>query len=121
MIRRTNTGAYCRARAQVPAAVVQRLAQQVAAECEARVAPEWLWHGRRVRLADGSTFSMADTPENQAEYPQPNSQAAGVGFPLLRAEALTSLATGMVTAAALGPYAGKETGETALLRSIFDT
>lgn len=60
----TNTGAYCRARAQVPAAVVQRLAQQVAAECKARVAPEWLWHGRRVRLADGSTFSMADTPEN---------------------------------------------------------
>jgi hypothetical protein len=34
--------------------------------------------------------------------------------------ALLSLTTGMVTAAACGPYAGKETGETALLRELFD-
>ena len=119
-ISQTNTGAYCRARAKIPARVVQRLAQQVARGCEAAVPDEWRWHGRTVKLVDGTTSSLADTPENQAAYPQSTAQQPGIGFPLLRAVALLSLATGMVTAAACGPYAGKETGETALLRALFD-
>lgn len=116
----TNTGAYCRARTKIPARVVQRLTQQVASGCEAAVPQKWRWHGRTVKLADGTTISLADTPENQAAYPQSTAQVPGLGFPILRAVALTSLATGMVTAAAYGPYAGKETGETALLRTLFD-
>lgn len=51
---------------------------------------------------------------------QPTRQAKGLGFPILRAVALTSLATGMVLALATGPYAGQETGETALFRTLFD-
>ena len=31
--------------------------------------PEWRWHGHRVVTVDGSTCTMPDTPENQAEYP----------------------------------------------------
>ena len=63
---------------------------------------------------------MPDTEQNQAEYPQPSSQAEGLGFPILRAVALTSLATGILVALAMGRYAGKETGETALFRTLFD-
>jgi hypothetical protein len=116
----TNTGAYCRARAKVTEGVVRRLAEGVAERCEAAVPDEWRWMGFRTRVVDGATFSMPDTEENQEEYPQPNTQAEGLGFPVLRAVALTSLATGMVLALADGPYAGKETGETALLRTLFD-
>ena len=116
----TNTGAYCRTRAKVPEGVVRRLAEGVAMRCEAAVPDEWRWHGFRTLLIDGTTFSMPDTGKNQAEYPQPTSQAEGLGFPILRAVALTSLATGMVLALATGPYAGKETGETALFRTLFD-
>jgi hypothetical protein len=99
--------------------VVRRLAQGVAERCEAAVPSEWLWKGFRPRLIDGTTFSMPDTEENQAEYPQSKTQAEGLGFPILRAVAVTSLVTGMVLDLATGPYAGKETGETALLRSLF--
>ena len=113
----TNTGAYCRARAKVPEGVVRRLAEGLAERCEAVVSDEWRWHGFRTLVVDGTTFSMPDTAANQAEYPQPTSQAEGLGFPILRAVALTSLATGMVLALATGPYAGKETGETALFRT----
>ena len=116
----TNTGAYCRARAKVPEGVVRRLTLQVARDCEVQVPAAWRWKGRNVRLVDGTTFSMPDTAENQAEYPQSKSQAEGLGFPIMRAVALCSLATGMVMALACGPYAGKETGETALLRTLFD-
>jgi putative transposase len=116
----TNTGAYCRARAKVPEAVVRRLTLHVARDCEAQVPAAWRWKGRDVRLVDGTTFSMPDTAENQAEYPQAKTQAEGLGFPIMRAVALCSLATGMIMGLACGPYAGKETGETALLRTLFD-
>jgi hypothetical protein len=116
----TNTGAYCRARVKVSEGVPRRLTLQVARDCEAQVPAAWRWKGRNVRVVDGTTLSMPDTAENQAEYPQPASQAEGIGFPIMRAVALCSLATGMIMALACGPYAGKETGETALLRALFN-
>ncbi len=115
----TNTGAYCRARTKVTEGVVRRLSVGVARRCEADARREWRWKGRRTLKIDGTTFSMPDTKENQAEYPQAKTQAAGLGFPILRAVAITSLATAMVMDLATGPYAGKETGETALLRKLF--
>jgi len=63
---------------------------------------------------------MPDTPENQAAYPQSGTQRQGLGFPIARVVVLLSLATGMVTGMAMGPYAGKETGESALLRQLLD-
>jgi hypothetical protein len=62
--------------------------------------------------------SMPDTPENQKEWPQPDSQKEGVGFPLARIVAVISCATGAVLDLAIGPYSGKETGEHALLRQL---
>lgn len=113
-----NTGAYCRARAKLPALVIEDVATKVAAGCEQRVAAAWLWKRRHVHLVDGTTVSMPDTAENQAVYPQPNSQKDGLGFPIARMVVLLSLATAMVSGMAIGPYAGKETGETALLRQL---
>src|SRR4051812_44364384 len=54
----TNTGAYCRARAKVPEAVVRRLTLHVARDCEAHVPAAWRRKGRDVRLVDGTTFSF---------------------------------------------------------------
>jgi len=63
---------------------------------------------------------MPDTPENQDEFPQSKAQEPGVGFPLARACAVLSLADAGIHDVAIGPYAGKETGETALLRKVLD-
>jgi hypothetical protein len=82
----TNTGAYCRARSHLPARVPQRLAMDLARECERQLPDEGRWQGRRTFLVDGTTFSMPDTPENQAEFPQSSSQAEGLGFPIARAD-----------------------------------
>jgi len=115
-----NTGAYCRARAKLSEPVLRRLTAEVAEGCEQQVEKEWLWHGRRVYLGDGSTFSMPDTEANQEAYPQQPQQAEGLGFPIARMVVLLSLATAMVADMAMGPYTGKETGETALLRELLD-
>jgi putative transposase len=114
-----NTGAYCRARAKLPETVLRRLAYDVARGSEQSIPTAWRWKGRSVKLVDGTTVSMPDTAANQAEYPQHTAQQEGVGFPLARMVLLLSLATAMVSGMALGPYAGKETGETALLRELF--
>ena len=114
----TNTGAYCRARGKMSETVLERLTLEVAKAGENQAEKEWLWQGRHVHLVDGTTVSMPDTPENQAAYPQAATQPKGVGFPVARMVVLLSLATGMLSGMAMGPYRGKETGETALLREL---
>jgi putative transposase len=115
-----NTGAYCRARAKLPVVVIKRLALTVSHGCEQKLPTSWLWKGRHVHLVDGTTVSMPDTSENQKDYPQPTTQAKGLGFPQARMVVLLSLASAMITGMDLGPCAGKETGENALLRQLFD-
>ena len=80
--------------------------------------PQWLWRGRAVKLVDGTGLSMPDTPENQAVYPQPSTQAAGVGFPLARLVVVICLATGAALDASIGPHQGKGTGENDLVRQV---
>lgn len=113
-----NTGAYCLARAQLPEAFLRRLTYHVGQTLEEQAEPAWRWHGRCVKLVDGTVLSAPDTPANQAVYPQPSSQRRGLGFPLIRLVVLLGFATAALTGAAFGPYQGKETGETALLRAL---
>ena len=113
-----DTAAYCRARAKLPAALLQRLTLQVGSRLEETAPPSWRWHGRRVHLVDGSTSTLPDTPENQEAFPQPASQKRGLGFPIVRWVVLMGLATAAVQGLAYGPYQGKQTGETALFRQL---
>jgi putative transposase len=116
----TETGAYCTARNALPEAACRELARRTGREVEAQAPTEWLWRGRRVRVVDGSTITMPDTLENQAEYPQAKTQQPGCGLPIARIVVVFSLAVGTVLEAAIGPYAGKQTGENSLLRSLHD-
>jgi hypothetical protein len=113
-----DTGDYCRARAKLNVPALRRLTVGAAEQLEDNADPSWLWHGRHAKLIDGFTFTMPDTPENQEEFPQQKSQRPGAGFPIARACAVLSLATGAIGDLAIGPYQGKETGESALLREL---
>lgn len=138
----TNTGAYSRARHKIPDQLIAWLVRKIAQRCEASsdlvdpiddeqaeslMTPTILAEvrgksiGGRVLLVDGFTVDAADTPENQEEYPQNTAQKEGLGFPVLRCVSLISMATGMLFDLAIGPYCGKESGETALLRQMIDT
>src|SRR5271163_4155876 len=116
-----NTASYCNARARIPTAVLRCLARQTAGQLQAGLPDGWKWNGRNVFVADGSHVSMPDTPQNQASYPQPAAQQPGIGFPLARVTVLLSLATGACHDLAIAPYAGKGTGETTLLRQMYDS
>src|SRR5206468_1872896 len=113
-----DTGVYCRARSHLSAQPLQELALSLADRLEQAAPPQWHWHGLNVYLGDGTIILLPDTPENQAAFPQPASQKKGLGFPMIRLLALLSLATGAISGMAWGPYQGKGTGETALLRRL---
>jgi hypothetical protein len=115
-----ETGAYSVARQRLPEQVLSQLTCTVGRNLLCDSPAHWSWRGRDVKVVDGSTVSMSDTPANQAAYPQPSSQQPGIGFPIMRFVVLFSLAVGTVLAAAYGPYRGKETGETALFRMLHE-
>lgn len=117
----SDTGDYCRARAKLSEAALHDLSNEVAGEMEDQAQAVWLWKDRHAKLIDGFTFTMPDTPKNQAEYPHQPQQTPGVGLPIARTCAMLSLATACITDLAIGPCVGKETGESALLREILDS
>jgi Transposase DDE domain len=114
----SKTGAYCRARQRLPEGVLGRLTRTKGSQLEEHSPRAWHWFGRRVRVADGTTVSMPDTPANQKAYPQSRTQRPGLGFPILRLVVVFSLSVGTVLDAAFNPYKGKETGETGMLRTL---
>src|SRR4051794_35131712 len=116
-----NTASYCNARGRLPTGVLSTLARGTAAELQAAAEEGWKWYGRSVFIADGSYLSPPDTPDNRAAYPQPVVQQPGIGFPMVRIAVLLSLATGACHDLAVAPYAGKGTGETTLLRQMYES
>jgi hypothetical protein len=116
-----NTASYCDARLRLPTGILRTLAKRTAQQLQDGLPEQWKWNGRNVFIADGSHVSMPDTPQNQASYPQPVVQQPGIGFPLARLAVLLSLATGACHDLAIAPYAGKGTGETSLLRLMYDS
>jgi len=115
-----DTGDYCRARAKLKVPALRHLVVQAAEQMQEQAQPAWKWRGLDAKLIDGFTFTMPDTVDNQEAFPQQKSQRPGAGFPIARACAVLSLATGAICDLNFGPYQGKETGESALLRGILD-
>jgi hypothetical protein len=115
-----ETGAYCQARKRLPESFFADVARHTGQALDAQADPRWLWKRRRVYIYDGSSVSMPDTPKNQAEYPQPDTQKAGLGFPLARIAAIFSLACGAVLDVGICRYAGKGQSELGLLRTLWD-
>jgi hypothetical protein len=112
------TGGYCKARQRLAEALLHGLMHQSGQRLQQQVPPAWHWHGRAVKIVDGSGVSMPDTEANQQEYPQPGSQAPGLGFPGARLVVVLSLACGAVLAAAVGRIKGQQTSETMLFHGL---
>ena len=115
-----RTGGYCRARQRLPLQMVSALTRETGRLLSQKVPAQWLWHGRAVKLVDGTAISMPDTQANQARYPQPSSQAPGVGFPQARLVMVICLASGAALDVAVGPYSGKGSGELGLMRQLLE-
>jgi hypothetical protein len=117
----THTGGYCRARQRLPLEMVSGLTRYLGQKIDQQLPDKWRWHGRRIRLVDGTTVTMPDTPENQAAYPQQRGQKEGLGFPICRVVGITCFTSGALLNASVGRFNGKGGDEQTLLRSIQET
>jgi hypothetical protein len=113
-----NSSGYCQARARIPLTIIQN-GMEASAQHADRVmlhrVPGWI---RPIKVMDATSFSMPDTPQNKKHYHYPTGQKNGCGFPVMRALAIFSLASGaiswIVTAACY-------TSEMVMIKSIWKT
>ena len=115
-----NTAAYCMARQRLPKKAVKELVRVSGKHLTANSPRAWLWQGRRVKIADGTTILLPDTEDNQAHFPQHGQQSEGAGFPLVRLVAILCLSTGGLIDISMGAFKGKGTGEHSLFRELLD-
>jgi hypothetical protein len=114
----THTGGYCKARQRLPVEMPQELARFIGRSLEKEIPSSWRWHGRRIRVVDGTSITMPDTDANQSVYPQQGGQKPGLGFPISRLVAVTDLYSGGILDVAFGRFMGKGSDEQSLFRSL---
>lgn len=113
-----NTGSYCDARQRLPITLPVTLSIMIGERLESMTPLAWRWQGRPVKLFDGTTVTMPDTPSNQQTYPQSREQKPGLGFPIARIGALIGLSSGAILGYQVAACKGKGTGEQSLLANL---
>ena len=91
-----SDSAYIQARQRLPKERLQKALSATAQAADRRIGSNGQLRGRPVKVVDGSTIQLSDTPRNQKRYPQPTSQKPGCGFPVIRFVALLSLNSGAI-------------------------
>lgn len=102
-----KTGAYCNARSALPERGLRELALGHGRALHRHVPPSKACGGRPVKVFDGSSVQLPDTPANQQLYPQPKAQKPGCGFPVMYLMAAMSLTAGAILDVVIGQQ-GKE-------------
>jgi len=91
-----GTSAYVQARQRLPEERLEKIMQATAAAADRRAGAAGELQGRPIKVVDGSTIQLPDTPKNQRDYPQPSAQKKGCGFPVMKLAVLFSLASGAI-------------------------
>ncbi len=99
-----QTGGYCQARKRLPLQRLQQILGHIARNVRRRCPQSRRWLGREVKVVDGSSTSLPDTPQNQKVFPQQGAQKPGCGFPIMKFVGLFSLSTGCLLSAVTGNY-----------------
>lgn len=90
----SGNGAYCQARKRLRLEFLQTIFVCITQTLNRRIRPQDRWNGFVVKSIDGSSVQLMDTPENQKEFPQPNTQKKGCGFPVMGVAAVLNHAHG---------------------------
>jgi hypothetical protein len=109
--------AYVQARLRLPKERLEKALIATAQAADRRAGCGGQLQGRPVKVVDGSTTQLADTPENQQRYPQPSTQKPGCGFPVMKFVALMSLTSGAILNVVLGSL---HHHDLRLLRALWD-
>ena len=97
-----DTGGYCQARAHLPQLLLEKALAASARTATQRAPALSLLGARPLKVVDGSSLRLPDTPANQKHFPQPPNQKRGCGFPVMKLVVLFCLTSGVLLARATG-------------------
>jgi len=97
-----QTAGYCQARSHVPQSLLEQALAASARTATQRARALPLLGGRPLKVVDGSSLRLPDTPANQKHFPQPANQKRGCGFPVMKLVVLFCLSSGALLARATG-------------------
>jgi len=97
-----DTAGYCQARARLPRLLLEKALAASAHTARQRAPALSLLGGRPLKVVDGSSLRLPDTPANQKRFPQPPNQKRGGGFPVMKLVVLFCLTSGVLLARATG-------------------
>ena len=115
-----SSSAYCQARRRLS---VERLTEGLLASAQSadriagRQVPGW---NRPIKILDATSFRMPDTLANRKTFTYPAGQKKGCGFPVAKALALLSLASGALLRVVVGKWSASELGLLQSLGSVID-
>jgi len=92
--------AYCRARARLPLSEFPKALKATAQAAQQHACPATFLQARTLKVVDGATVTLPDTPKNRQAYPP--FQSTGPSFPILRIVVLFSLLSGAILQLACG-------------------
>jgi hypothetical protein len=113
-----DTSAYCHARARWTLEELTEIRRHLADHICPSPLKLALPTPKSLKVIDGTSLNLPDTPANRQAYPQSQDQQPQCGFPLLRLVSVFSLETGALLERAYAPYT---TSENALYQSLWPT
>jgi hypothetical protein len=102
----SNTGAYSRARSRLDPQVAEVIADHVYQTLVAAAPPSW--QERRVFILDGTTITLAPTPELKKSFPPARNQHGASAWPVCQLLVAHELASGCAIRPELGAMYGPE-------------
>lgn len=112
-----GTGAYCKSRSKLPLALMEQAFVSTAAQAEKDAPGSRLLQGRPLKIVDGTSLRLPDTPANRAAFPPVRNQHCRLGFPLVKMVAIFSAASGAILGRAVARF---DQSENRLLKSLRD-
>ena len=90
----SDTSSYCKGRVRLPDSFIKKASLKVQRHLTNSITDSDRWHGMTLKAIDGSSVKLSDTEKNQLQFPQPNTQKAGCGFPVMGITGLLNLSHG---------------------------
>jgi len=113
-----SSSAYCQARARLPLTLFQDGIERSAQSADRMALHQIIGWSRPVKVIDATSFRMPDTYANRKRYHYPTGQKKGCGFPVMRALAIFSLASGSISQIVTAPC---YTSELVMLKPLWPT
>lgn len=91
----SNTAAYCKARSKLSHSRLIEIFFTIVKK-ETNLKESEKWHGKHVKIVDGTSLQLSDTQPIQDIWPQVKSQKKYCGTPTVDVQGLTCLSTGLL-------------------------